>query len=82
MITTNDWSVVCKRLGFRQPKAKPTQQKTFKCRACGGNMTAHLGTNVYTCDNMVEKEKANESGKTIKVVEPCGNVALQKYILK
>lgn len=82
MITTNDWNIVLKELGYKEltPKAK-RKQKPTKCRVCGANMVPHPGTNVFTCSGTIEKE-IEKDGKTIKVSEPCPSIFLRNHIIK
>lgn len=82
MITTNDWNVVLKELGYKEPVSKvKRKQKPTKCRLCGANMVPHPGTNVFTCSGTVEKE-IEKDGKTIKTIEPCPSVFLRNRIIK
>ena len=82
MITTNDWNVVLKELGYKEPVSKvKRKQKPTKCRLCGANMVPHPGTNVFTCSGTVERETIKD-GKTIKQIVPCESVFLRNRIIK
>lgn len=82
MITTNDWNVVLKELGYKEPTPKvKRKQKPTKCRVCGANMVPHPGTNVFTCSGTIEKE-IEKDGKNIKVSEPCPSIFLRNHIIK
>lgn len=63
-------------MGYK-PKQRKQKEKFVKCRACGGKMRNIEGTNVWICDNPVEKEKfvKNEAGEKVKtkVTEACGH---------
>lgn len=68
----------------RKPKENDklaAQRKKFtKCKVCGGKMTYVADTNIFICENVVEKTKKikQEDGSFIekKVTEPCGNTNL------
>lgn len=82
MITTNDWNVVLKELGYKEPVSKvKRKQKPTKCRLCGANMVPHPGTNVFTCSGTIEKE-IEKDGKTIKISESCPGMFLRNRIIK
>ena len=82
MITTNDWNIVLKELGYKEPVSKvKRKQKPTKCRLCGANMVPHPGTNVFTCSGTIEKE-IEKDGKTIKISESCSGVFLRNRIIK
>lgn len=55
-------------------KSQLNDSKVMKCVKCGGTMTPHAGTNVFTCENMVEDDNHN--------LTRCGNYLLRKYIVK
>lgn len=81
MITTNDWNIVLKELGYKATAPKTRKPKPTKCRLCGANMVPHPGTNVFTCSGTIEKE-IEKDGKTIKTNEPCSSVFLRNRIIK
>ena len=81
MITTNDWNIVLKELGYKATAPKTRKPKPTKCRVCGANMVPHPGTNVFTCSGTVERETVKD-GKTIKQVVPCESVFLRNRIIK
>lgn len=81
MITTNDWNIVLKELGYKATAPKTRKPKPTKCRLCGANMVPHPGTNVFTCSGTIEKE-IEKDGKTIKTNEPCPSVFLRNRIIK
>lgn len=81
MITTNDWNIVLKELGYKATAPKTRKSKPTKCRLCGANMVPHPGTNVFTCSGTIEKE-IEKDGKTIKTNEPCPSVFLRNRIIK
>jgi ribosomal protein S26 len=61
-------------------KKKTKREKFAKCKECGGQMTYIPDTNIFVCENEVEKKKKKtlEDGtvqETI-VTERCGNVNL------
>ena len=68
----------------RKPKENDklaAQRKKFtKCKVCGGKMTYVADTNIFICENVVEKTKKIklEDGNFVekKVTEPCGNTNL------
>lgn len=81
MITTSDWNIVLKELGYKATAPKTRKPKPTKCRVCGANMVPHPGTNVFTCSGTVERETIKD-GKTIKQVIPCESVFLRNRIIK
>lgn len=81
MITTSDWNIVLKELGYKATAPKTRKPKPTKCRVCGANMVPHPGTNVFTCSGTVERETI-KNGKTIKQVVPCESVFLRNRIIK
>ena len=81
MITTSDWNIVLKELGYKATAPKTRKPKPTKCRLCGANMVPHPGTNVFTCSGTIEKETVKD-GKTIKTTEPCPSVFLRNRIIK
>lgn len=81
MITTSDWNIVLKELGYKATVPKTRKPKPTKCRVCGANMVPHPGTNVFTCSGTVERETIKD-GKTIKQVVPCESVFLRNRIIK
>lgn len=81
MITTSDWNIVLKELGYKATTPKTRKPKPTKCRVCGANMVPHPGTNVFTCSGTVERETIKD-GKTIKQVVPCESVFLRNRIIK
>ncbi len=81
MITTSDWNIVLKELGYKATAPKTRKPKPTKCRVCGANMVPHPGTNVFTCSGTVERETIKD-GKTIKQVVPCESVFLRNRIIK
>lgn len=81
MITTSDWNIVLKELGYKTTAPKMRKPKPTKCRVCGANMVPHPGTNVFTCSGTVERETIKD-GKTIKQVVPCESVFLRNRIIK
>lgn len=81
MITTSDWNIVLKELGYKATAPKTRKPKPTKCRICGANMVPHPGTNVFTCSGTVERETIKD-GKTIKQVVPCESVFLRNRIIK
>lgn len=81
MITTNDWNIVLKELGYKATASKTRKPKPTKCRVCGANMVPHPGTNVFTCSGTVERETIKD-GKTIKQIVPCESVFLRNRIIK
>lgn len=81
MITTSDWNIVLKELGYKVTAPKTRKPKPTKCRVCGANMVPHPGTNVFTCSGTVERETIKD-GKTIKQVVPCESVFLRNRIIK
>lgn len=81
MITTSDWNIVLKELGYKATAPKTRKLKPTKCRVCGANMVPHPGTNVFTCSGTVERETVKD-GKTIKQVVPCESVFLRNRIIK
>ena len=81
MITTNDWNIVLKELGYKATAPKVRKQKPTKCRVCGANMVPHPDTNVFTCSGTIEKE-IEKDGKMVKVSEPCPSVFLRNRIIK
>lgn len=81
MITTSDWNIVLKELGYKATAPKTRKPKPTKCRVCGANMVPHPGTNVFTCSGTVERETVKD-GKTIKQVVPCESVFLRNRIIK
>lgn len=81
MITTSDWNIVLKELGYKATAPKTRKPKPTKCRVCGANMVPHPGTNVFTCSGTVEHETVKD-GKTIKQVVPCESVFLRNRIIK
>ena len=42
MITTSDWNIVLKELGYKATAPKTRKPKPTKCRVCGANMVPHL----------------------------------------
>ena len=68
---------VAPTLGFKTPNPITKEVRPKKCRVCGGDMTAIAGTNVWVCQNVVEKTKTkkNEDGSVteFKVTEMCDN---------
>ena len=64
-------------LGFKVAGKPAKEVRPKKCRVCGGDMTAITGTNVWVCQNIVEKTKPrkNEDGSVTeyKVTEMCDN---------
>lgn len=81
MITTSDWNIVLKELGYKATAPKTRKPKPTKCRVCGANMVPHPGTNVFTCSGTVERETIKD-GKTIKQVVPCESIFLRNRIIK
>lgn len=81
MITTSDWNIVLKELGYKATAPKTRKPKPTKCRVCGANMVPHPGTNVFTCSGTVERETIKD-GKTIKQIVPCESVFLRNRIIK
>lgn len=81
MITTSNWNIVLKELGYKATAPKTRKPKPTKCRVCGANMVPHPGTNVFTCSGTVERETIKD-GKTIKQVVPCESVFLRNRIIK
>lgn len=81
MITTSDWNIVLKELGYKATAPKTRKPKPTKCRVCGANMVPHPGTNVFTCSGIVERETIKD-GKTIKQIVPCESVFLRNRIIK
>ena len=81
MITTSDWNIVLKELGYKATAPKTRKPKPTKCRVCGANMVPHPGTNVFTCSGTVERETLKDS-ETIKQVVPCESVFLRNRIIK
>lgn len=81
MITTSDWNIVLKELGYKATAPKTRKPKPTKCRICGANMVPHPGTNVFTCSGTVERETIKD-GKTIKQVVPCESIFLRNRIIK
>lgn len=81
MITTSDWNIVLKELGYKATAPKTRKPKPTKCRVCGANMVPHPGTNVFTCSGTIERETIKD-GKTIKQVVPCESVFLRNRIIK
>ena len=81
MITTSDWNIVLKELGYKATAPKTRKPKPTKCRVCGANMVPHPGTNVFTCSGTVERETIKD-GKIIKQVVPCESVFLRNRIIK
>lgn len=55
------------------PKSEKKKQDFLKCHVCGGQMTYFPETNIFLCENIVEKKKYGEDGKKIFVSEMCGN---------
>ena len=68
---------VAPALGYKIAEASTKEVRPKKCRVCGGDMIAITGTNVWVCQNMVEKTKSrkNEDGSVTeyKVTEMCDN---------
>lgn len=64
----------------KNDKLAAQRKKFTKCKVCGGKMTYIAGTNIFLCENMVEKTKKikDENGVVTekKVTEPCGNTNL------
>lgn len=81
-----EWNELAKDFDFKMPapmnpnpaKRKVQQEKFARCKFCGGQMTYHKGTNVLTCENIVDKEETitNEDGTTTVKThkEACGNI--------
>ena len=67
-------------LGFKMSEKVAKEPRPKKCRVCGGDMTAIAGTNVWVCQNVVEKTKSrkNEDGSVTeyKVTEMCDHQLL------
>lgn len=79
MTTVNSFEALGAALKIRKrtPQkewAAPRQEKFLKCPKCGAQMTYHVGTNVLTCDNMVETKGFNEDGAEYVKKEECGFV--------
>lgn len=81
MITTSDWNIVLKELGYKATAPKTRKPKPTKCRICGANMVPHPGTNIFTCSGTVERETIKD-GKTIKQAVPCESIFLRNRIIK
>lgn len=65
----------------KENEKKTAQKKKFlKCRVCGGTMIYVPNSNIFICENEVEKKKTivNEDGTSSEKVytERCGNVNL------
>lgn len=79
------WTELAQEFGFKMkapvefnPAKKKVQREKFACcKSCGGQMTYHKGTNVLTCENVVEKTKkvTTETGEEVEKTfkEVCGN---------
>jgi uncharacterized protein with PIN domain len=84
-----DWAELSKLTGFKRKnttkksddsRKKSKREKFTKCKECGGQMTYVPDSNIFVCDNEVEKKKKKklEDGtiQEFTVTERCGNVNL------
>lgn len=79
MATVNSFEALGKEMNIkkRTPQkewATPRQEKFLKCPKCGGRMTFHSGTNVLSCENIIEVRSINESEPPKK--EKCNFIRL------
>lgn len=88
-INWGEWDKVASVTGIKRKPSTPkknedkkkAQRKKFtKCRECGGQMTYVPESNIFVCDNEVEKTRTitHEDGSTEekKEIRRCGNVNL------
>lgn len=62
-------------LGVKPAPAK--KPKAIKCKKCGGEMTQAGNSNVFVCNNEIERE-IERDGEKVKVKKTCGNYFIKK----
>lgn len=72
MRTYSSFADLGKMFGVKDKK--PAEEKTLKCRVCGGRMHQIGGTNVWACRNIVTRKKKDGT----EVTEVCGNTLMKE----
>lgn len=75
--TFNSFSALADALDVKAPEKR--EPRPIKCKVCGGKMTRAGNSNVWVCNNEVEK-KVTRNGEEVTEKRTCGNYTIRKNI--